>query len=122
MIDAARRSMGHLDTALIAHGVLPDQSECQFDASAMLASFEINALSTMSIVTLLANEFDFQGHGTIGVIGSVAGDRGRQSNYVYGAAKGALSIFLQGVRHRLSRSCTSRVNVVTIKPGLWMTP
>ena len=57
--------------------------------------------------------------GTLAVIGSVAGDRGRQSNYVYGAAKGCLAIFLQGLAHRLA---PAGVQVLTIKPGFVDTP
>jgi short-subunit dehydrogenase len=67
----------------------------------------------------LANYFEQQGQGTIAVISSAAGDRGRQSNYVYGAAKGAVAIFLQGLRSRLHKS---GVDVMTIKPGLVDTP
>jgi short-subunit dehydrogenase len=70
-------------------------------------------------LTLLANYFEGQRHGCIAVITSVAGDRGRQSNYVYGAAKGGVDHFLQGLRNRLFRS---GVAVVTIKPGYVATP
>jgi short-subunit dehydrogenase len=67
----------------------------------------------------LANRFEAQKHGSIAVITSVAGDRGRQSNYVYGTAKGAVTIFLQGLRNRLHKS---GVQVLTIKPGFVDTP
>jgi short-subunit dehydrogenase len=70
-------------------------------------------------LTILAGYFEQQKRGCITVVSSVAGDRGRQSNYVYGAAKGALSVFLQGLRNRLSKS---GVAVVTVKPGLIDTP
>jgi decaprenylphospho-beta-D-erythro-pentofuranosid-2-ulose 2-reductase len=73
----------------------------------------------MSVLTHLANRFERQGFGTIAVISSVAGDRGRQSNYVYGAAKGAVSIFMQGLRNRLH---PRGVQVLTIKPGFVDTP
>jgi decaprenylphospho-beta-D-erythro-pentofuranosid-2-ulose 2-reductase len=68
---------------------------------------------------LLAKQLEQQGHGCIAVISSVAGDRGRQSNYVYGTAKGALSIFLQGLRNRLGKT---GVQVLTIKPGFVDSP
>jgi short-subunit dehydrogenase len=80
---------------------------------------QTNGTSVIALLTLLANRFEAQGHGTLAVIGSVAGDRGRQSNYVYGTAKGMLAIFLQGLRNRLHRR---GVNVLTIKPGFVDTP
>ena len=76
-------------------------------------------LSSLLLLMQLAQRFEQQGHGTLAVISSVAGDRGRQSNYVYGAAKGMLSIFLQGLRNRLQRH---GVQVLTIKPGFVDTP
>ena len=116
--DAVERLRG-LDRVLIAHGTLPDQKACEASPDHTLRELEINCLSTISLVTRLANFFEDQGSGTIAVITSVAGDRGRQSNYVYGAAKGALSLFLQGLRNRL---CRSNVQVLTIKPGFVDTP
>jgi len=73
----------------------------------------------VSAATYIANRFEAQRQGVIAVISSVAGDRGRQSNYVYGAAKGCLDVFLQGLAHRLSRAS---VRVVTLKPGFVDTP
>ena len=84
-----------------------------------LQEFQINLVSVVSLLTLLANYFEKQGKGCIAVISSVAGDRGRQSNYIYGAAKGGLTIFLQGLRNRLSKA---GVCVLTIKPGFVITP
>ena len=86
---------------------------------ALRREFDINAISTMALLTLLANRFKAQGHGTLAVISSVAGDRGRQSNYVYGSAKAAVSTFLGGLRQRLARA---NVQVLTIKPGFVDTP
>lgn len=68
---------------------------------------------------MLANRFEAQKSGTLVVISSVAGDRGWQSNYVYGTSKGALNVFLQGLRTRLARS---GVSVVTVKPGFVAPP
>ena len=73
----------------------------------------------ISLATLLANLFERRGRGVLIAIGSVAGDRGRQSNYVYGAAKGMVALFLQGLRNRLSRQ---GIQVITIKPGFVDTP
>jgi decaprenylphospho-beta-D-erythro-pentofuranosid-2-ulose 2-reductase len=119
VIDAAIDAMGGMDIALIAHGTLPDQKACENDVSLTIKELNTNAVSTLSLLTLLANRFEQAGHGCIACISSVAGDRGRQSNYVYGAAKGAVSVFMQGLRNRLA---TSGVHVLTIKPGFVDTP
>lgn len=108
-----------LDIALVAHGVLPDQAAAQDSAAAALDSFDTNARSVISVLTVLANRFEAQGSGVIGVISSPAGDRGRASNYVYGAAKAAVSNFCSGLRHRLWRR---GVRVVTVLPGFVDTP
>lgn len=119
LIDVAERFLGSVDGVLIAHGTLPDQQACQSDVAQMRQEIETNGLSVVSLLTLLANRFEQQRRGVIAVISSVAGDRGRQSNYVYGAAKGMVTIFLQGLRNRLAKS---NVDVVTIKPGFVDTP
>ena len=119
VINAAIDALGGLDVVLIAHGTLPDQKACEHSFDLTRKEFEINALTTISLLTHLANYFEEKRHGTIAVISSVAGDRGRQSNYIYGSAKGAVSIFLQGLRNRLHKS---GVSVVTIKPGFVDTP
>lgn len=108
-----------LDAVLIAHGSLPDQRRCESAPEAMLQEVRVNALSAMVLLTMIANDFEARGSGTIGVIGSVAGDRGRKSNYVYGSAKGMLALFLQGLRNRLQ---DKGVRVVTLKPGFVITP
>jgi len=119
VIEQAAASMSGLDAVLIAHGTLSDQQACQADAALALREISTNALSVVSLLTHLANRFEAQRAGSIAVIGSVAGDRGRQSNYVYGSAKGMLSVFLQGLRNRLQKS---GVKVLTIKPGFVDTP
>jgi decaprenylphospho-beta-D-erythro-pentofuranosid-2-ulose 2-reductase len=118
-VTAAAAAMEGIDTVLIAHGTLGDQKACEGDVTLTLQELNTNAVSVISLLTLLAPHFEGQRQGTIAVISSVAGDRGRQSNYVYGAAKGAVSIFLQGLRNRLF---AAGVSVVTIKPGFVDTP
>lgn len=118
-LDNVYAALGHLDLALIAHGTLSDQPACEKDLTLLRREFETNALSVMTLLTDLAQRFSTQGSGTLAVISSVAGDRGRQSNYVYGAAKGAVSLFLQGLRNRLT---PHGVQVLTIKPGFVDTP
>lgn len=119
IISEAIQTLGGIDIAFIAHGSLSNQKNCEKDSSAMIQEFNTNALSTMSLLTHLANHFESQKRGTIAIITSVAGDRGRQSNYVYCAAKGVVTIFLQGLRQRLYKSS---VHVLTIKPGFVDTP
>ena len=119
MLEAAERAFGGLDVALIAHGSLPDQKACETSVELTLREIEINGLSVVALATRLGEKFEAQGRGSLAVISSVAGDRGRQSNYVYGAAKGMVSLFLQGLRNRLARK---GVQVLTIKPGFVDTP
>jgi len=119
LVEEAPRALDGLETALIAYGTLSDQKACEASFDLARREFNTNALSVISLLTHLANSFERQGHGTLAVISSVAGDRGRQSNYVYGAAKAAVSTFLQGLRNRLHRS---GVHVLTVKPGLVETP
>ncbi|MBL8299235.1 MAG: SDR family oxidoreductase [Rhodanobacteraceae bacterium] len=119
VLDEAERELGGLDTVLIAHGTLSNQSECETSVDALRREYDINALSVMALLTPIANRFAQQGFGDIAVISSVAGDRGRMSNYVYGSAKAAVTAFLSGLRQRLQKS---GVNVLTIKPGFVDTP
>jgi decaprenylphospho-beta-D-erythro-pentofuranosid-2-ulose 2-reductase len=119
IVTTADKFMSGIDIVLIAHGTLPDQKNCEISVNDTMQELQINFLSTISLLTLLANYFEKQGSGCLAVISSVAGDRGRQSNYVYGAAKGGLSIFLQGLRNRLSKA---GVCVLTIKPGFVISP
>ena len=110
---------GGVDIALIAHGTLSDQRACETDVQQAVAELSTNFLSVVSLLTHLANRFEVQHGGAIAVVGSVAGDRGRQSNYVYGAAKGGVATFLQGLANRLH---PHGVRVLTIKPGFVDTP
>lgn len=119
MIRQARDRLQGMDCVLIAYGSLPDQSACEADASQTLKELNTNFISVVALLTQLANDMEQCGHGSLAVISSVAGDRGRQSNYIYGAAKGGLSIFLQGLRNRLA---AKGVQVLTIKPGFVDTP
>jgi short-subunit dehydrogenase len=119
MLESAAQSLGTIEVALIAHGVLGDQKQAQASYSVAEAVLHTNFLSAVSLITWLANYFESTRQGTLAVISSVAGDRGRKSNYVYGASKGALNIFLDGVRNRIDRA---GVQVLTIRPGFVSTP
>ncbi len=118
-IDALYGAFETVDVALLAYGTLPDQTLCEGDAEQTLAALKINGLSPIGLLTLLVNRFESQGRGTLAVITSVAGDRGRKSNYVYGTAKRAVSTFLDGLRHRLA---DTDVRVIDIRPGFVDTP
>ncbi len=119
LLDQVYSTLGGLDTVLIAHGTLPDQKACEASFSLTLQELQTNCLSTISLLTHIANRFEAQKNGSIAVITSVAGDRGRQSNYIYGTAKAAVNTFLQGLRGRLHKS---GVAIITIKPGFVDTP
>jgi hypothetical protein len=119
LIRHATETMGSIDTVLIAYGTLSEQKKSAKNYENTLKELQINCLSVISLLTLLANQLEEQKSGTLAVISSPAGDRGRQSNYIYGTAKGALTIFLQGLRNRLAKS---KVHVLTIKPGFVDTP
>lgn len=111
--------LGRVDLLLVAYGSLPNQAECQDNLNVMQEEIALNYLSVVSILSEFSKPMASQGVGTIAVISSVAGDRGRQSNYVYGSAKGGLTIFLQGLRNSLA---DKGVHVLTIKPGFVDTP
>jgi decaprenylphospho-beta-D-erythro-pentofuranosid-2-ulose 2-reductase len=110
---------GGFDLLLVAHGWLPDQAAAQRDPAVLRAAIEINALSVAQLCEAAAALFEARQRGTIAVIGSVAGDRGRQSNYVYGASKGFVERYCQGLRNRLH---AAGVAVVLLKPGPTDTP
>jgi len=118
-IETASVFMKGIDVVLIAHGVLGEQKELEKNPDLAFDVFNVNFVSAALLAETSAQYFERGRRGTIAVIGSVAGDRGRQSNYYYGAAKGGLDIFLQGLRNRLH---PQGVSVITIKPGFVSTP
>lgn len=119
IVSRAADSLGGLDAVILVAGQLPDQDEVNRDSQRLLETMEVNATSAMALLNEAAAFFEQQGHGQIVAIGSVAGDRGRATNYAYGAAKGALEIFLSGLRQRLHKS---GVQVLLVKPGFVDTP
>ena len=118
-LDTIVSETGPIDVAIIAHGVLPDQAATQDDFPAIQASIHTNFLSYASLLAVLAQYFETRKSGTIASITSVAADRGRKSNYVYGSAKAGASAFTDRLRGRLA---ASGVHVVNIKPGMVDTP
>jgi short-subunit dehydrogenase len=119
MVAAAQQALGRIDLVLIAHGTLSDQKACENSAAAAVAEVMTNGTSAISLLTHFANVLEAQRSGTLAVISSVAGERGRPSNYVYGAAKAMVTAFCEGLRARLFKV---GVHVLVIKPGFVATP
>ncbi len=107
------------DVVLIAHGLLPDQQACQQDLALNQSVLQINGISSVLFAEGFVSHMEKANKGKLGIISSVAGDRGRKSNYVYGAAKGLVTRYAQGLQHRLAKT---QVKVVLIKPGPTSTP
>jgi len=110
---------GRVDIVLIAHGSLPQQTVCQNELQSCRDALEINGISPALYAEAFGKEMEVANHGTIALIGSVAGDRGRKTNYVYGAAKGLLTRYSEGLQHRFAGT---GVKIVLIKPGPTNTP
>ena len=113
------RKNGPLDVVLIAYGLLGDQARAEQETGHAQEIMAVNFTSAASWCLAAANVLEEQRHGALIVVGSVAGDRGRASNYIYGAAKGGIAVLVQGLAHRLSRS---GARAVLIKPGFVDTP
>ena len=104
---------------LIAHGSLAVQTECEKSLLVTNDALQINSISPVLFVEGFVAQMAPKGSGVIAVIGSVAGDRGRKSNYVYGAAKGMVDKYVQGLQHRLAKT---KLSAILIKPGPTDTP
>ena len=110
---------GSVNVLLVAHGTLPDQNEAIKKIWMIRESIEINAISPVLFAEAFAGHMISANTGSIALIGSVAGDRGRKSNYVYGSAKGLVELYTQGLRHRFTGT---DVDAIIIKPGPTNTP
>lgn len=118
-LNVAWKAFGGFDVVLIAHGSLPKQKACDADTELAMREFTLNATATIALTNRVSQKLETQGSGTLAVISSVAGDRGRASNYLYGAAKAAVSAYCSGLRQRVN---ARGINVLTIKPGFVDTP
>jgi short-subunit dehydrogenase len=118
-LDRMAELIGPVDVVLLAYGVLGDQAAAEQDPAVARAVLETDFLSASVWCLAAANHFASRHAGVLIVIGSVAGDRGRMSNYIYGAAKGGLAILVQGIAHRLA---PTGARAVLIKPGFVDTP
>ena len=114
IFEFALHNFPDFDTVLLAYGCMHNQKDCETSVDVLLEELQVNFVSATAILTLFAADLERRRSGCVAAITSVAGDRGRRSNYVYGSAKGALSLFLQGLRSRLH---PAGVRVITIKPG-----
>jgi short-subunit dehydrogenase len=112
--DCQAASAGTLEGAVLCFGTIGDQASAQTDFTEARKILETNLVAAVSILNVMANGFEARRNGFLCALSSVAGDRGRQSNYIYGAAKAGLTAYLQGLRNRLFRF---GVRVITIKPG-----
>ncbi len=119
LVAEAEQALDGLDVVLVAHGILPDQQACRDDPRQAVASWDVNFVSAATLMEAAAERMARAGRGTLGVLSSVAGDRGRADNYVYGAAKAALTAYASGLGQRLHGT---GVTVLTIKPGPVDTP
>lgn len=117
LLDKAWSTLEGIDTVLIAHGTLPDQTACDASVELSLREFATNGTSTIALAAALAQRL--QSGATLAVVSSVAGDRGRASNYLYGSAKAAVTSYLSGLGQRLH---SAGINVLVIKPGFVDTP
>jgi len=114
IFDFAHRSFVGFDTVLLSYGSMHSQQDSETSVDTLLEELHVNFVSATALLTWFAYDLERRRTGCLAVITSVAGDRGRRSNYVYGSAKGALSLFVQGLRSRLH---PAGVQVITIKPG-----
>lgn len=119
LVGRVLHQLGGADSVLIAHGLLGDQEKSERDSAEAEAIIRTNFTSAVTLLVPLANHFEVERGGRIGVITSVAGERGRPRNYTYGASKAALNVYLQGVRSRLH---PAGVTVTTLKLGPVVTP
>ncbi len=119
MLKEAWQAFGSIDVALIAHGTLPDQQRSELEIPYAISEFRTNGESAIMCIAAIAQRFESQNSGVIAVIGSVAGDRGRSSNYLYAAAKSAIETYASGLRAKLFKK---GVHVLVIKPGFVATP
>ncbi len=107
------------DIVLVAHGSLPDQARCEADIAACDDALIVNGVSPVLFAEAFANRMAPAGRGSLVLIGSVAGDRGRKSNYVYGAAKGMMERYAEGLQHRFA---ATGLRITLVKPGPTDTP
>lgn len=111
-----KAQMGGLDHILICYGIMSEQSEAENDPELAQKMIEVNFASTSAWALASANLLEEENAGSLIVLGSVAGDRGRRSNYIYGASKAGIEILVQGIAHRFAGKGV-KARATLIKPG-----
>jgi decaprenylphospho-beta-D-erythro-pentofuranosid-2-ulose 2-reductase len=106
--------LGEIDLVLLAFGVLGDQADFDREPDAAVAAVETNYVGTVSVALRVATEMRRQGHGTMVVLSSVAGERVRKANFVYGSSKAGVDGFTQGLGDALEGS---GIDVMLVRPG-----
>ncbi|HYA74391.1 MAG TPA: SDR family NAD(P)-dependent oxidoreductase [Roseiarcus sp.] len=121
-LDRMIETLGGVDHVLLFYGILGDQARAETDEAHAAEILDVNFNSAAQWCLAAASRLEGQGRGSLVVIGSVAGDRGRQSNYVYGAAKAGLGVLVQGIAHRFAIRQPKGARAVVVKPGFVDTP
>lgn len=119
LVKLLNNNFSKIDLVFVSYGIMYPQETCENDASKTIEQLTSNYTSVVSLITSIFPILQKNRMGTIAVVTSVAGDRGRKSNFIYGSAKAGLSVFLEGLRYKLH---ADGVNVLTIKPGFVDTP
>ncbi len=119
MYEDACSKLSNIDLVFIAHGTLPNQNDIQNDEKDILNTINTNAISVINLLTIIARDFENKKQGHIAIISSVAADRGRESNYIYGSSKAMITVFAEGLGQRLKKS---NIDLTIIKPGIIDTP
>ena len=119
VVDEVCKVVESIDILFVCYGIMHPQDECEQDVSKAIEQVNANYTSAISLLVIFSQVMSKQNSGTIAVVSSVAGDRGRKSNYIYGSAKAGLSTFLEGLRYKFSES---GINVLTVKPGFVDSP
>jgi decaprenylphospho-beta-D-erythro-pentofuranosid-2-ulose 2-reductase len=105
---------GEVDGIIVCHGFMAEDAEARRSLELTRRTIDVNLTSVILLLEVVARDMEARERGWIAAVSSVAGDRGRQSNYLYGASKAGLNAYLQGLRNRLH---SAGVHVLTIKPG-----
>ena len=108
------QSLGHIDAIFFCHGMMCEQDQALDDSDACARMIEINYTATVLYANAVLKHFEVRRAGVLCFLSSVAGDRGRQSNFLYGSSKAALDTYVRGLQHKLA---PSKIHALLVKPG-----